>query len=146
MSGTKYRQYVYINHACCDPPHHYHGPCNPFICHPHPHGRQMKGALSELNSGDPIFYFKHKMDGSVASVFHRNIIDLLDRVFAYDGLRFLSEDQERYFSEYFSQAGVVTDKINKDIPDPFNNMDQTFIDLDTFLGSYLGVDHGSYTR
>ena len=86
------------------------------------------------------------MDGTVKSVFHVNIIDLLNRVFVHDGMKFLSEDQERYFSEYFSQAGVTTDKIQKNIPDPFNNMDQTFIDLDTFLGSYLGVDHGQYTR
>lgn len=146
MSGTKYRQYVYINHACCNPPHHYHGECHPFICNPHPSGKQMKGALSELNTGDPIFYFKHKMDGTTSSVFHRNLIDLLDRVFVYDGMRFLSEDQERYFTEYFTQAGIATDKIKKDIPSPFNNMDQTFIDLDEFLGSYLGVDHGPYTR
>lgn len=143
MADTKYAQYVYINQNCrCTPPSH--GPCHPYghRCPP----RMIKGVLSEVNTANPIFYVKYKMDGSEETRFHVNLIDQLDRVFRYDGMRFLSEDQKRYFDQFFEQAGLATDKIKAKIPSPFNNMDESFIQLDEFLGSYLGVDHGPYER
>lgn len=106
----------------------------------------VKGTLSEINTGNPMFYIKHHMNGSKETVYHVNLIDLLDRVFAKDGLRFLSIDQERFISKFFEQAGVVTDKIRNEENNPYEDLDEAFLYLDDFLGSYLGVDNGRYSR
>ena len=106
----------------------------------------IKGTLSEINTGSPVFYVKHHMDGSKETVYHVNLIDLLDRVFTKDGLRFLSIDQERFMSKFFKQAGIVTDLLNSESSTPYAGLDEAFQQLDDFLGSYLGVDNGRYSR
>lgn len=106
----------------------------------------VKGTLSEINTGNPVFYVKHHMDGSKETVYHVNLIDLLDRVFTKDGLRFLSMNQERFMAKFFEQAGVVTDRINGSHATPYADLDTVFQQLDDFLGSYLGVDDGRYSR
>lgn len=108
--------------------------------------RIIKGACSEVNTGDPILYLKHHMDGSIEPRYHVNIIDQLSDVFLYDGMRFLSRDQERFISKFIEQAGKVTDKLNEEAEDPFNDMDEVFVYLDKFLGNYRGIDNGPYTR
>ena len=106
----------------------------------------VKGTLSEINTGSPVFYVKHHMDGSKEAIYHVNLIDLLDRVFVLDGLRFLSIEQERFVSRFINQAGTATNAIKSGTTNPFSNMDEVYKQLDDFLGSYLGVDNGRYTR
>ena len=106
----------------------------------------IKGTLSELNTGEPVFYIKHHMDGTKEAIYHVNLIDLLDRVFVHDGLRFLSGEQERFMSKFFKEADIVTDKLSANDSNPFSKMDKIYRELDDFLGSYLGVDNGRYTR
>ena len=105
-----------------------------------------KGTLSEVNTGNAVFYVKHKMDGSNRAVFHFNLIDLLNRVFTDDGMRYLSIEQERFLSKFFNQANVVTNRINNKVENPYKDMDEIYKQLDNFIGSYIGVNDGRPTR
>ena len=105
-----------------------------------------KGTLSEVNTGSAIFYDKHKMNGKDHAVFHFNLIDLLNRVFVDDGMRYLSIEQERFLSKFFKQADIVTKKLNANDSDPYKGLDDVYKQLDNFLGSYLGVNDGRFTR
>lgn len=107
---------------------------------------RSKGTLSELNTADYIFYTKHHLDGTKETKFHVNLIDLLDRVFLEDALRYLSIDQERFIEKFCKQADSVTKLINSDSDNPYKNMDDVFKQLDSFLGGYLGEDNGHYSR
>lgn len=106
----------------------------------------VKGSLGELNTGDPYVYVKHLMDGSKEIKYHVNLIDMLDRVFIDNGMKFTSPRQERFLNKFFNEAGKVTDKLNSGQSDAFKTMDTVFRQLDDFLGSYRGVDNGRYTR
>lgn len=107
---------------------------------------RIKGTLSELNSADSIFYIKHHMDGTKESKYHVNIIDLLDRVFTGDAMRYLSIDQERFMTRFFNQADSATKLLNSSSTTPFKDLDDVFKQLDDFLGSYTGEDYGRYAR
>lgn len=106
----------------------------------------VKGTLSELNSADPYFYIKHHLDGTKEVKFHVNLIDLLNRVFSGDALRYVSIEQERFLAKFFKQADSATKLINSGSATPFKDMDNIFLTLDNFLGSYLGVDNDQYAR
>ena len=106
----------------------------------------MKGELSEVNTGDPLLYVKECMDGSIQAKYHPNLMDLLDKVFTYDGMKFLSKDQKRFMSAFFDQAGEATDRMNSNNAEPFKYMDDAFRQLDSFMGSYRGKDNGQYSK
>ena len=103
-----------------------------------------KSTLSEINSGSPLFYIKHKMDGTKQTVYHVNIIDILDRVFVNDATKFMSLDQERFMSRFLSACHTIQG--NLDSENIYNDVDDVFKDLDQFLGNYIGVDDAKYTR
>ena len=102
--------------------------------------------LSEVNTANPIFMIDENMDGEKEAIYHVNIIDLLDKVFMFDSMNFLSIEQERYFSRFFYEAGIVTDNINTDYEFPYESMDEVMNQLDNFLGNYIGVNDGRYSR
>lgn len=106
----------------------------------------QKNPLSELNTADPIFFVKEHMDGSKKAIYHVNIVYLMDKVFVRDNLRFLSIDQERFMSKFFNEAGVVTDRLKGNSSNPYSNMDEIMLQLDSFLGSYFGDDYDRLTR
>ena len=47
---------------------------------------------------------------------------------------------------FYKKAGEVTDKINSNNKDPYQNMDTVMRQLDIFLSGYIGEDNGKYTR
>ena len=106
----------------------------------------QKNPLSELNTADPIFFVKEHMGGSKKAIYHVNIVYLMDKVFVRDNLRFLSIDQERFMSKFFNEAGVVTDGLKSNSSNPYSNMDEIMLQLDSFLGSYFGDDYDRLTR
>ena len=106
----------------------------------------QKNPLSELNTADPIFFVKEYMDGSKKAIYHVNIVYLMNKVFVRDNLRFLSIDQERFMSKFFNEAGVVTDRLKSNSSNPYSNMDEIMLQLDSFLGSYFGDDYDRLTR
>ena len=118
------------------------------VAKPYDFPRDMppKGTLSEVNTGDSVFYVKHRMDGKDHAVFNFNLIDLLNRVFVDDGMRYLSIEQERFLSKFFTQADVVTKKINASDSNPYKGLDEVYKQLDNFIGSYLGDNDGRFTR
>lgn len=103
-------------------------------------------AFSEVNTADPCFILQEKMDGSISVKYHVNLIDLLDKVFLNDIQNFLSIEQDRFMDIFYKQAGEVTDKINNNDKDPYQNMDTVMRQLDIFLSGYIGEDNGKYTR
>ena len=108
--------------------------------------KPVKGAFSEVNASQPVLYVKETMDGGEEARFHVNLIDLLDRVFVNNSMKCLSEEQSEFIAAFFEQAGYATDRIRAKIPNPYSGMDQVYQDLNSFLGSYMGVDHGRYER
>ena len=120
-----------------------------FFKHQYPQSRRnVKAPLSEINTADPIFFVKERMDGSKEAIYHVNLVYLLDNVFTKNSTKYLSIEQERYIAKFLQEAGKVNDKINEGIEDvdPYENMDDVMRQLDNFLGSYFGEDNGRFTR
>ena len=105
-----------------------------------------KGYLSETNTCDPIFIVKENMYGEKDTLYHVNLIYLLDKVFTKDNLNFLSVEQENYMKMFFKEAGVVTDALNKPEEHPYNTMTKAMLQLDNFLGNYSGENDGRFSR
>ena len=108
--------------------------------------KPVKGTLSEVNASQPYLFIKETMDGGKEVKYHVNFIDLLDRVFVNDNLKCLSEEQMEFITTFFEQAGIATDRIRANVPNPYSGMDDAFKDLNSFLGDYSGVDYGRYAR
>ena len=108
--------------------------------------KPVKGTLSEINASQPYLYVNETMDGCKEVKYHVNLIDLLDRVFMNDNLKNLSEEQMEFVTAFFEQAGLATDRIRSNVPNPYSGMDEAFMDLNSFLGGYSGVDYGRYAR
>lgn len=106
----------------------------------------VKGALSEVNTGSPIFEICTTMDGVRHAHFHVKIIDLLDKIFLTDLLNLATVEQERFFSRFFNQAGIVDRAINESAEDIYKDVDDVMRDFDRYLGSYIGVNDGEYAR
>ena len=117
----------------------------PRLRHRWPNLRPPKGSLSEVNTGDALFYKKHHMDGTEEAVYHVNIIDLLDRVFTLDAMRFLSIEQERFIDKFLVEADKINTRFENN-QELYTDIDAVFTKLDHFLGNYMGVDENEYTR
>ena len=74
------------------------------------------------------------------------LVYLMDKVFIKDNVHILSIDQERFMSKFFNEAGVVTDILNNSGSNPYGNMDEIMLQLDSFLGSYFGDNYDRPTR
>ena len=115
--------------------------------HQYPQQRGMiKAPLSEINTADPNFLVREHMDGSKKAFYHINLVYLMDKVFIRDNVHILSIDQERFMSKFFNEAGVVTNILNNSGSNPYSNMDEIMLQLDSFLGSYFGDDYDRPTR
>ena len=106
-------------------------------------GKPPKGALGKLHTSKPIFYVKHTLEGDNKYIYHVGLIDILDRVFRFQGLKFSSKQQERFLERFFEACQTIHEN---DAEDRYNNVEDAFRDLDNFLGNYLGVDDGQYVR
>lgn len=118
---------------------------NPFVRNTEFHPKD-KGLPSEINSGDPLIYLQHHLDGTTESKFNVNLIDILDKVFIYNSMKFLSRKQERYIDKFLSACQSINTNYENNQEDLYVDVDETFKNLDQFLGGYMGVDDGSYTR
>ena len=105
-----------------------------------------KGTLAEVNSNNPIFYLKKRIDGTQVAVYHVNIIDQLGQVFVHNGVKYLSRKQERFFDKFIEACQVIHDNYVNGKEDIYEGVDETFKSLDQFLGNYIGVDDEQYTR
>ena len=103
-------------------------------------------AFSDINTADSVFIIYEKMDGTTEVKYHINIIDLLDKVFLNNIQDFLSLEQNRFIDVFYKKAGEVTSKLNNKDENPYQNMDAVMLQLDAFLGGYVGEDNGKYTR
>lgn len=119
----------------------------PLFKHQYPQPRRnVKAPLSEVNTADPIFLVKERMDGSKHAIYHTNLIYLMDKVFIRDNTYFLSIDQERFMNKFFNEAGIVTNRLQNKEDAPYHDMDEIMLQLDSFLGSYFGEDNGRFAR
>lgn len=106
----------------------------------------VKNPLSEINTSDPIFIFHNKMNNSDIATYNVNLIYLLDRLFVNDYYTALSKEQERFIKLFLYEAGIVTDNLNKNSDNSYENMSDIMLQLDNFLGNYLGENNGQFTR
>lgn len=115
-------------------------------CRAEPYGcwnrHPAKVALSEVNTADPVFGKCETMEGSAHVTYHINMIKLLDMVFFYDNMEFLSVAQKRFMDVFFKQAGLVDAAIDKNDDNIYKEMYPEYQQLDNFLGSYLGEFDG----
>ena len=88
--------------------------------------------LSELNTGNIAYVTSTSMEGNTNSVFHENLISLLDRVFTLNSLEFLSIEQRRFVSVFLYEAGIITDN-EYEYPYDINIQMKEF---DNFLGGF----------
>lgn len=102
--------------------------------------------LSEINTSESYFISYDKLDGTKEVKYHVNLIDLLDKVFLSNTQDFLSLEQSRFISKFYKIAGNVTDKLNSKNETPYSKVDSVLLQLDDFLGGYIGEDNGRYTR
>lgn len=105
-----------------------------------------KNSLSEINTAESYFIVHEKLDGSKEVKYHVNLIDLLDKAFLNNIQDFLSVEQDRFMDKFYKAAGEITDKINKADTNPYEKIDMVLLQLDDFLGGYIGEDNGKYTR
>lgn len=96
--------------------------------------KPCKSPLSEINTANPVFITYEHIDGSIEYTYHVNLIHLLDRLFIYDYYDALSIEQEKFIKRYLKEA------------DNIENMSEDMKQLDIFLGGYVGVDNGKYSR
>ena len=108
---------------------------------------RQKNVLSEINTASPTFIQHKDMYGDINTVYHVNLIHLLDRVFTMDSVGFLSNEQTQFMEEFFEQAHVVTESLNYQIyEDAYKNMTEPMYRLDGFLGNFIGVNDGQFKR
>ena len=105
-----------------------------------------KGYLSEVNTFDPIFITRQDMNGNEEAVYHVNLIYLLDNVFTKNNLNYLSIEQERYMKAFFDEADKATKALNELEENPYKDMTKAMLQLDNFLGNYLGENDGRFSR
>ena len=103
---------------------------------------RLKGSLSELNTGEAVFFVETSLDGTAQAEYHINLIHLLDKAFLHNSLNLISLRQERFIKLFFKQAGVVDSLLDANDDDPYKDMSSEMQQLDSFLGSYLGVHDG----
>lgn len=105
---------------------------------PYSHYRRHfeKSPLSEVNTAAPVFHVREYLDGTKEAIFHRNIVELLDKVFVRNSMCYLSLDQTRFVQMFIEQAGKVTDYINHGNNRPWEDMDDIMIQFDDYLGDY----------
>lgn len=102
--------------------------------------------LSEVNTAETYLIVNEKLDGTKEAKYHVNLIDLLDKVFLNNTQDFLSIEQDRFMDKFYKVAGDITDRINKANENPYDKVDAVLLQLDDFLGGYVGEDNGKYTR
>ena len=107
--------------------------------HQYPQSQEIvKAPLSEVNTASPWYIIKDTLDGSKEAIYHVNFIRLLDLAFVNESLNLLSIEQGRFISLFFKEAGIVTDLINNNSGNPYDNMEVVMKQLDNVLGSYNG--------
>ena len=107
----------------------------------------QKNLLSEVNTGSPTFVQYKDINGNTQTVYHVNIIYLLDRVFINDNIGFLSIEQTQFIEDFFKEAHAVTELLNtQPDDDAYIGMTKQNYSLDKFLGNFIGVNDGQFTR
>lgn len=107
----------------------------------------QKNLLSEVNTGSPTFVQYKDINGNTQTVYHVNIIYLLDRVFINDNIGFLSIEQTQFIEDFFKEAHEVTELLNTQPEyDAYVGMTKQNYSLDKFLGNFIGVNDGQFTR
>ena len=107
----------------------------------------QKNLLSEVNTGSPTFVQYKDINGNTQTVYHVNIIYLLDRVFINDNIGFLSIEQTQFIEDFFKEAREVTELLNTQPDDnAYVGMTKQNYSLDKFLGGFIGVNDGQFTR
>ena len=107
----------------------------------------QKNLLSEVNTSSPVFVEYKDMSGDIQTVYHVNIIYLLDRVFVNDNVGFLSIEQTQFIENFFKEAHEVTELLNTQPDDnAYVGMTKQNYSLDKFLGGFIGVNDGQFTR
>ena len=107
----------------------------------------QKNLLSEVNTGSPTFVQYKDINGNMQTVYHVNIIYLLDRVFINDNIGFLSIEQTQFIEDFFKEAHEVTELLNtQPEDDAYVGMTKQNYSLDKFLGNFIGVNDGQFIR
>ena len=106
-----------------------------------------KNILSEVNTASPVFIQHKDMHGDINTIYHVNMLYLLDRVFLRDNVGFLSNEQTKFMENFFKEAHEVTELLNiQPEDDAYVGMTKQNCSLDKFLGNFIGVNDGQFTR
>ena len=75
----------------------------------------QKNVLSEINTASPTFIQSKSMSGDLETIYHVNLIYLLDRVFLKDNMSFLSIEQTDFINKFFKEAHDVTELLESQL-------------------------------
>lgn len=116
------------------------------IANPFFNSSNNKNALSEINTGDFTYTKCRTFNNETKYVFHVNLIKLLDKLFLSNCYASVTPKQEAMIRKYAEEAGIATDKLNDSVEDFRDEMQLIFLQLDDFLGGYIGENSGKYKR
>lgn len=128
--------YCHGNHV-----HHHHW-CHNYHNH---HCHHDGDALSEINTGSPVYNRTRTLDNKENLLFDLSFIYQLDGMFLHNSFNYLSIDQERFMKEYLYEGGKVTDALNNEnINDleAFDELSEVMVQLDNVLANFKHRYHG----
>lgn len=104
--------------------------------------------IHPLETSKGIFFTTKDMEGNIVYEYYVNLIDLFDNVMIQDSTHFLSIEQQNLLDLFFKQADTLSGLIegSEDYINAYSLMDRHIQTLDDFLGSYIGVDSGKFSR
>ncbi len=103
--------------------------------------------FNKIEYGKGIFYDSHNLYENRRYEFYVSLIHLLDRVFTEDNTDFLSDEQTQLIDKYFAEADTVSPPANISLGSwvyDWDSLHRRILDLDTFLGGWLGEEDGEY--
>jgi hypothetical protein len=121
---------------------------------------RFKASLDSLETGKGIFSNDPNLYGQDTAYFYVSLINQYDKSMVENNLHVLSIEQQDLLQWYFKEANTLTrqhtsaekqdyteEELSKEeYRKRYKNLSRTIQKLDEFLGSYVGVEDGQFSR
>lgn len=106
-------------------------------------------ALSSIELAKGVFYKIYQIDNEEDYEYYAILIHLFDRAIISNNIHNLSMEQEDLLKLYFKEGNNITPEEDIDLEDyeyNYSLLSKHILRLDEFLGSFLGVEDGQFSR
>ena len=110
---------------------------------------RSRSNVDNLETSKGIFYDDQNLYSNRRYEYYINLIRLFDEAIEQDNLHVLSIEQQKLLEQYFAEADPITPPITIPLYDwvyDWDSLHRRILDLDTFLGSYIGDNDGQFTE